>query len=169
MTVEAGGIGMLSLISDLAEGILLLELSAQLAIRGDQLLASLNEGLARSDGAVRLDAQKDLGDVGMSNLVTSHQNMGGSLEMLGDEIAECMVLLQHDEVGRVAHSSEDLLCDLLLSILKEEELEPIGRVHVSRKVKRRGLWYSKMGVKDDIVGENVVVRATKELIQKCNE
>jgi len=67
MTVEADGIGLLSLIGDLSEGILLLELSAQLAIRRNQLLASLDESLARRDGAVGLDAKKDLGDVGMGN------------------------------------------------------------------------------------------------------
>lgn len=66
MTVEAG-IGLLSLIGDLAEGKLLLKLSTQLAIGRNQLLASLNEGLTRGDGAVGLDAEEQLGLVGMGN------------------------------------------------------------------------------------------------------
>lgn len=37
-------------------------------------------------------------------LVPSHHDVRGGLEVLSDEIAEGVVLLQHDEVGRVAHA-----------------------------------------------------------------
>jgi hypothetical protein len=67
MTVETVGISLLSLVGDLAVGELLLELSAELTIGGDQLLARLDEGLARGDGAVSLDAQKNLGHIRMSD------------------------------------------------------------------------------------------------------
>lgn len=67
MTIEAICIGLLSLVGDLSEGILLLELSAKLAVGCDQLLASLDKSLTRSDGAVGLDAEKNLGDVGVGN------------------------------------------------------------------------------------------------------
>ncbi|MDB5910499.1 MAG: hypothetical protein JWP34_4613 [Massilia sp.] len=42
MAVEAVGIGLLSLVGDLAEGELLLELSAELTIGRDELLARLD-------------------------------------------------------------------------------------------------------------------------------
>lgn len=45
-----------------------------------------------------------MGMRGCPTLVTSHHHMRGRLEMLGDEIAEGMVLLQHGEVGRIAHA-----------------------------------------------------------------
>lgn len=67
MAIDAVGVGLLALVGDLAEGELLLELTAELSIGRDQLLARLDEGLARRDGAVRLDAQKDFRHVGMSD------------------------------------------------------------------------------------------------------
>lgn len=37
-------------------------------------------------------------------LVAGHHDVRGGLEVLGDEVAEGVVLLQHDEVGGVAHA-----------------------------------------------------------------
>ena len=78
-------------------------------------------------------------------LVSSHHDVRGSLEVLGEEVAEGVVLLQHGKVGRVAHpcgdslldarqarlethvislTGEDLFGDLLLIALEQEQLEP---------------------------------------------
>ena len=59
--------GVLALVGVLAEGQLLLELAAELAVHGDQLLADGDEGLARGEGAVRLDADLHFGDVGVGD------------------------------------------------------------------------------------------------------
>jgi hypothetical protein len=68
MTVETVGIGLLlSLIGDLSEGELLLELSAKQSIGSDQLLASIDQSLARSDGAVGLDTEQNLWNVRVRN------------------------------------------------------------------------------------------------------
>jgi hypothetical protein len=66
-TARTTAAGILALIGVLAQGKLLLELAAELAVHGDQLLADRHDGLARRDGAVGLDAQEDFGHVGVAD------------------------------------------------------------------------------------------------------
>ena len=67
VAIQSVGIGVFALIGNLAESELLLELSSQLAVGSNELLARLDQCLARSDGSVGLDAQQDLGDVRMGD------------------------------------------------------------------------------------------------------
>lgn len=64
---STAGTSILALIGVLAQRKLLLELAAELPVHGDQLLADRHDGLARRDGAVGLDAQKDFRYVGVAD------------------------------------------------------------------------------------------------------
>jgi hypothetical protein len=66
-TARTAAASILALVGVLAQRKLLLELAAELAVHGDQLLADRHDGLARRDGAVGLDAQEDFGHVGVTD------------------------------------------------------------------------------------------------------
>lgn len=64
-TVHAASL--LALVSVLAQGKLLLELAAQLAVHGHELLARADEGLARGDASVCLDTDEEFRHVRVGN------------------------------------------------------------------------------------------------------
>lgn len=108
----------------------------------DQLLADGGEDITGSDGAVSLDANKELRDVRVGNLVASHVDVGVHLEMLGEKVTESVIFLLQDEVRGVGHAREDLLLNLLLPVIEDEEFETIGGVHLGglRPVLERSVW-----------------------------
>ncbi len=63
----AVGISLLALVGVLAQSELLLELAAQLTVGGNELLANVDNSIARSDDTVSLDTQQNLRHIRMSN------------------------------------------------------------------------------------------------------
>lgn len=113
------------------------ELAAKLRELRDQVLADLGEGVLRGDDAIGLNADEQLGDVGVGDcskrsasvsytatfeasgdyckgkmeemiscltLVTGHQDVRVVLEVLGNEVANGVILLLDQKVGAVRHA-----------------------------------------------------------------
>lgn len=108
----------------------------------DKFLADGGEDITGSDGAVSLDANKELRDVRVGNLVASHVDVGVHLEMLGEKVTESVVFLLQDEVGGVGHAREHLFLNLFLPVIEDEEFETIGSVHLGGldPVLERSVW-----------------------------
>lgn len=64
---------------------------------------------------------------GWLTLVAGHENLGVHLEILGEQVADSVILLSNDEVGSVRHACDRLLLELLLALAEDEELETNSR------------------------------------------
>ena len=97
-----------------AELVFTSKFTAKLAISSNELLARGNQDLAGGDSAIGLQANQDLGDIGVANyfmlisisrriesepaamitFISSHQDMRGLFKVLAEEVSQGVVFLQ---------------------------------------------------------------------------
>lgn len=123
-------VALLSCVGDTSQLPLSCELLMQHLELVDEFLTDGRKHVAGRDGAIRLDTDEELRDVGVSNLISGHVDIRMSLDMLGEKVTKGVVLLLEHEIGGVGHARVNLLFNLLLAVSEEEELETIWGVHL---------------------------------------
>lgn len=70
----------------------------------NELLTDRSKDIAGSDGTICLDSNEKLRNIGMSNFIPSHVDIGVHLEVLGEKVTQSVVFFHEDKIGGIGHS-----------------------------------------------------------------